>query len=198
MGSLDVDKAKSICLSGPPGCGKKHIIYAVANELGAVVLNLSSDVVCKFEDNMPYFVHLVTKMARNLQPCVLFIDEAHKPFIKKAPTPELKATYKLLGKFLPKIKTAIKADDRILILGATNEPWNAAMPKLKQCYEKFVLIPTEQYADKLLIWKKGIQQRVGFIPDIEISSLARVNIEYSTSSILNAIDQVLTTSRINM
>lgn len=91
-----------------------------------------------------------------------------------------------------------KSNDRILLLGATNEPWNAARPKLKKCYEKFVVVPTEQYADKFLIWQIGIQKRLGFTPNIEISSLARVNIEYSAASILNAIDQVLNTSRMNM
>lgn len=83
MGPLNVEKAKSICLLGPPGCGKKHIVYAVAAEIGAVVFNLNSDVVYKYKENMPYFVHLVTKMATMLQPTVLFIDGAHKPFIKK-------------------------------------------------------------------------------------------------------------------
>lgn len=45
MGPLELEKVKSICLLGPPGCGKKHIIYAVAAEIGAVVFNLNSDVV---------------------------------------------------------------------------------------------------------------------------------------------------------
>lgn len=83
MGPVDLPKTKSICMLGPSGCGKKHIIYALAAELGAVVFNLSSDVVAKYKDDMPYFVHLVTKMASVLQPSVLFIDEAHKTFIKK-------------------------------------------------------------------------------------------------------------------
>lgn len=83
MGPLDLEKVKSICLLGPPGCGKKHIVYAVAAEAGAVVFNLSSEVVHQYKDNMPYFVHLVTKMAKILQPAIIFIDGAHKPFIKK-------------------------------------------------------------------------------------------------------------------
>lgn len=69
---------------------------------------------------------------------------------------------------------------------------------MKKCFEKFVLIPTEQYGDKFLIWQTGIQNQLGFIPDINISTLAKVNIEYSAAAILNAIDQVLTTSRLNM
>lgn len=82
MGPLDFEKVKSICLIGPPGCGKKHIIYAVAAEIGAVVFNLSRGIASKYKDNMPYFVQLVTKMATILQPTVLFINGAHKPFIK--------------------------------------------------------------------------------------------------------------------
>lgn len=83
MGPLDFEKTKSICILGPPGCGKKHIIYGLIAELGAVVFNLSSEVIAKYKDNLPYFVQLVTKMAATLQPSVLLIDEAHKPFMKK-------------------------------------------------------------------------------------------------------------------
>lgn len=81
-------------------------------------------------------------------------------------------------------------------MGATDEPWNASKTKMKKIYEKFLLIPTEQYADKFLIWQIAIRNRIGFIPNIEISSLARVNIDHSIHDILNSIDQVLTPARL--
>lgn len=83
MGPLDLEKTKSICFLGPPGCGKKHIIYAVVAELDAIVFDLSTEAINKYKDDMPYLMHLVSKMAKILQPAVLFINGAHKPFIKK-------------------------------------------------------------------------------------------------------------------
>lgn len=83
MGPLNVDKIKSICITGPPGCGKKHIVWALADELNAVIFNLTPEIVAKYKDNLKYFLHLVNKMSRILQPTILFIDGAHKPFIKK-------------------------------------------------------------------------------------------------------------------
>lgn len=105
--------------------------------------------------------------------------------------------YTTLGESLTQIISSLKPTDRVLLLGATDEPWNASKSLMQKCYDKFVLVPTEQYADKFLIWQITIRNRIGFIPNIEISSLARVNIDYSVASILKAIDQVLTTSRIN-
>lgn len=34
MGALNVKKARSICIAGPPGCGKKLLAYALCKEMG--------------------------------------------------------------------------------------------------------------------------------------------------------------------
>lgn len=82
-------------------------------------------------------------------------------------------------------------------MGATNEPWNAPISKMRKCFEKFMHFPTEHYADKFVIWQTALRNRLGLIPNFEFSSLVEVNLDYSVAAILNAIDQVLTTSRMN-
>lgn len=34
MGPLNIQKPKSICIAGPPGSGKKFLVYALATEIG--------------------------------------------------------------------------------------------------------------------------------------------------------------------
>lgn len=34
MGPLNITKPKSICIAGPPGCGKKFIVNALATDIG--------------------------------------------------------------------------------------------------------------------------------------------------------------------
>lgn len=97
MGPLEFEKLKSICLVGPPGSGKKHIVYALAAEVGAVIFNLSTEIVVKYKNQMPYFVNLVKKMARILQPTILFIGGAHKPFIKKVIFVSIMSQFKFLS-----------------------------------------------------------------------------------------------------
>ena len=46
------------------------------------MFDLNAKNVLKFKD-MKYFVHIITKMAKLLEPVVLFLDGAHKPFYKK-------------------------------------------------------------------------------------------------------------------
>lgn len=34
MGPLKINKPKSICIAGPPGCGKKFLVHAIATDIG--------------------------------------------------------------------------------------------------------------------------------------------------------------------
>lgn len=50
---------------------------------GVIKFDLSPAVVVKFKDNLQTFLDDVIKMAKLMQPSMLFIDGAHYPFIKK-------------------------------------------------------------------------------------------------------------------
>lgn len=89
----------------------------------------------------------------------------------------------------------IKSNDKVLLIGITNQPWNSMTRKMQKCYKKFLLCPFENYADKFLLWRNGIQHRLGFIPNVDCSALAKVTVKYSAASIMAAIDKVLTDKR---
>lgn len=57
--------------------------YGLIRELGAVVFNISPDNVVQFQDDIKKFIENLTKLSKILAPSVLFINNAHFPFIKK-------------------------------------------------------------------------------------------------------------------
>ncbi len=103
MGDINVGKVRSICIAGPPGCGKKLLAHGLIRELGrfflcffgchflnnihvetgAVLFNISPDVVVQFQDNIKKFIANLTKLSKIIAPSALFINNAHFPFIKK-------------------------------------------------------------------------------------------------------------------
>lgn len=94
---------------------------------------------------MKLLVHLINKMSRLLQPSIIFLDGAEKPFYKKVPAAEKKDEPKKMGKQLFKgIVKTIKPEDRVLVLGITGQPWAAKAAGLKKAFER-VTINVQNY-----------------------------------------------------
>ncbi|KAL1022283.1 hypothetical protein UPYG_G00024610 [Umbra pygmaea] len=82
---------KSLLLAGPGGVGKKMLVHALCTETGANLFNLSpGNLAGKYpgRSGLQYLLHMVFKVARQLQPSVLWIGDAEKTFYKKVPKPE--------------------------------------------------------------------------------------------------------------
>lgn len=96
---------KSVLLTGYKGSGKNMLIHAICTEAGAVLFDLTpSNIVGKYpgKSGLIMLIHLVLKVSRLLQPAVIFMDAAERPFVKKIPKTD-KSDPKRLKKDLPKI-----------------------------------------------------------------------------------------------
>lgn len=187
MGPLSLSKPKSVLLAGPPKCGKKFLVRAISSETNAVLFDLSPEKVASFND-MKYFVALITQMAKILEPTVLMIDGGHKPFYKKIPKTEKDLDPKKLGKVLLKqILKPIKQEDKIMLVGTTNEPWNSALGKMKKCYEKIFLLPRTDYGNCFITWRNELLNQFGVPRDINVSPLAMVTQGFSTGEIVECV-----------
>ncbi|KAM9003140.1 dynein regulatory complex protein 11 [Sarcophilus harrisii] len=79
---------KTLLLAGPSGVGKKMLVHAICTETGANLFNLSStNIAGKYpgKSGLQLMVHMVMKVARLLQPSVLWIGDTEKTFYKKVP-----------------------------------------------------------------------------------------------------------------
>lgn len=96
-------------------------------------------------------LHLINKMSRILQPSIIFIDGAEKPFYKKVPKAEKQFEPKKIGKKLFKgIVKPILPEDRVLVFSVTGQPWAAKAAGLKKTYERVSVMVFEKILPFLL------------------------------------------------
>lgn len=192
---------RSMLLAGPSGVGKKMLVHALCAETGANLFNLSpANLAGKYpgKSGLQFLLHMVMKVARQLQPSVIWIGDAEKTFYKKVPKLEKELDPKRLKKDLAKVVKSIKAEDRLLLVGTSRRPFDADLKALCKVYKKIILIPRPDYASRLNLWKELLRVRgVHFSPSLDLSSLAKVTDGYTQGHILQAVRSVLSAQRLN-
>lgn len=96
---------KSLMLAGPNGSGKDLLVHGICTEAGALLFDLTpANIVGKYpgKSGLTMLIHLVSKVSRLLQPAIIYMDCAERPFVKKIPKTD-KTDPKRLKKDLPKI-----------------------------------------------------------------------------------------------
>ncbi|KAI4585250.1 hypothetical protein MJG53_006784 [Ovis ammon polii x Ovis aries] len=191
---------RSILLVGPSGMGKKMLVKAVCTETGANFFDLSPE---NLQGKYPgktggqMLVHVVFKVARYLQPSVIWIGNAEKTFYKRVPKEEEEMDPKRIKKDLTKALRLLSPGDRVILIGTTDRPQVAEMKGLCRTYERILLLPRPDYASRYVLWRHMIEaQGVQGTQHLDISALAKVSDGYTAGCILQAIQAVLTERRL--
>nr|AAI38000.1 4931409K22Rik protein [Mus musculus]AAI45793.1 4931409K22Rik protein [Mus musculus] len=206
LGSHDIHTmaplVRSILLVGPSGMGKKMLVQAVCTETGANLFDLSPDnLMGKYpgKNGAQLLVHIVFKVARLLQPSVIWIGNTEKTFYKKVPKEERTMDPKRIKKDLMRATKQLSPGDRVMLIGTTERPQLAEMKGLCRFYERILFIPRPDYASRYVLWKRMIESQgrgVQLTSSLDVSALARVSDGYTPSHILQSIQSVLTERRL--
>ncbi|XP_027696911.1 IQ and AAA domain-containing protein 1-like [Vombatus ursinus] len=190
---------RSILLAGPAGTGKKMLVNAVCTETGANLFDLSPE---NLEGKYPgksgvqMMIHMVFKVARLLQPSVIWIGNAEKTFYKKVPKEEKEMDPKRVKKDLAKALRQLCPGDRVMLIGTSDQPQIADVKGLCKTYEKILMVPQPDYATRYLLWKHLIEQYgKSLLNHVDISGLTKVSDGYTPGDITLTVHSVMTEKR---
>lgn len=113
-----------ILLYGPPGCGKTYLAKATAGQIKAKFISVSlNDILDMWMGNSEKNLHGIFEFARNNTPCVLFFDEIDALGASRNDMKQSSGRH-LINQFLQELDGLENDNEGILVLGATNTPWN--------------------------------------------------------------------------
>ncbi|XP_044182545.1 dynein regulatory complex protein 11-like [Acropora millepora] len=190
---------KSVLIAGPRGVGKKMLVHCICTETGANMFDLTAaNLAGKYpgKAGLQMMLHMVFKVARQLQPSVVYLGDAERTFVKKVPKTD-KTDPKRLKKDLPKILKTLKPEDRVLLVGTSRMPFDAEIKPFCGLYQKILLLPRPDYASRFLLWKTLITRYGGRVTEaLDVSSLAKITDGYTPGHMAQAIQQILTERRL--
>jgi len=203
----DDDNVRAILFYGPQGCGKRDMVKAVANQLGALLISLSPELVKdQFLDKTETtrLIHLVFAVAQSERfgPVVLNIDDCEQFF--QSPTGkqvDKSGPVRFQKDLLIYKNQAIQKKDRVIIIGTTAHPelldpkicqykGSGSKPEKQGMFEKFLFFPPPNYVDRLLLWKAFVSEKAGDDERrcIDFSSLAFKSEGFTAGSIRRSVE----------
>jgi vacuolar protein-sorting-associated protein 4 len=129
-------------LYGPPGTGKSFLAKAVATEADSTFFSVSSaDLISKWQGESERLVRNLFEMARESPGgrAIIFIDEVDSLCGSRSEG-ESDSLRRVKTEFLVQMDGVGSADGQILVLGATNIPWELDAA-IRRRFEKRVYIP---------------------------------------------------------
>lgn len=179
-----------ILLYGPPGCGKTHIARATAGEIAGGFVNVGIHEVFNMwvgetEKNM----HNIFFKARNNKPCVVFFDEIDALGMKRSQMKGDTARI-LVNQFLSEMDGVDSSNEGLLIIGATNAPWDVD-PAFRRPgrFDRVIFVPPPDKEARIEILKLLLKEKP--VGKIDFEQVASLTTDFSGADLQGLVDRVI-------
>jgi SpoVK/Ycf46/Vps4 family AAA+-type ATPase len=176
-----------LLLYGPPGCGKTLIARAIAGELQATFIAVGiSDVLNMWIGESERNLAALFEKARAQRPAVLFFDELDALAYARSKASS-EHTRHLVNEFLNQLDGMSGSNDRILVLAATNMPWDVD-PAMKRPgrFDRQIFVPPPDEAARAEMFRQKLRGAPTEALDLE--TLARATPHLSGADVDGLVD----------
>ncbi|MHA1377774.1 MAG: AAA family ATPase [Candidatus Helarchaeota archaeon] len=173
---------KGILLHGPPGCGKTLIAKAVAHECKATFFNAdAASLVSKWLGESEKLVKELFKIARENAPSLIFIDEIDSIATSRGESGEHESVRRIKTQLLQEIDGLKSGEQALVILGATNRPWEIDSA-FRRRFEKRIHVGLPELEARIIIFKLNTNG-IELDKDVDFETLGKMTNGYSGADI---------------
>ncbi|KAJ5748875.1 uncharacterized protein N7511_010571 [Penicillium nucicola] len=181
---------KGILLYGPPGTGKSYLAKAVATEANSTFFSVSSsDLVSKWMGESERLVKQLFNMARENKPAIIFIDEVDALCGPRGEG-ESEASRRIKTELLVQMDGVGKDSKGVLILGATNIPWQLDAA-IRRRFQRRVHISLPDVNARMKMFMLAVGSTPCQMTQTDYRQLADLSEGYSGSDISIAVQDAL-------
>lgn len=181
-GVLSQDRIPGCLLYGPPGTGKTMLAKAVAKESGANMLEISGATINdKWVGESEKLIRAVFTLAKKLEPCVVFIDEADSLLANRSMFSNRASHREHINQFLKEWDGMEETNAFIMV--ATNRPFDLDDAVLRRLPRK-ILMDLPLNADRAAILRLLLRDE-SLDGSVSLDDLARKTPYYSGSDLKN-------------
>ena len=183
---------KGILLYGPPGTGKSYLAKAVATEADSTFFSVSSaDLISKWQGESERLVRNLFEMARESpgNRAIIFIDEVDSLCGSRSEG-ESDSARRVKTEFLVQMDGVGKKEGDVLVLGATNVPWELDAA-IRRRFEKRVYIPLPEAEARTAMVKIHLGDTPNNLSENDFDTLGRLTEGASGSDITVLVKEAL-------
>lgn len=181
---------RGILLYGPPGTGKSFLAKACATECEGTFFSVSSsDLVSKWMGESERLIKQLFKMARERKPAIIFIDEVDSLCGSRSEG-QNDSSRRMLTEFLVQMQGVGNDNDGVLVLGATNLPWELDNA-IRRRFQKRIYIMLPDAVARAGIFKIRGSKTKNNLTDHDYTQLGELSEGYSGSDIAIVVNEAL-------
>jgi vacuolar protein-sorting-associated protein 4 len=181
---------RGILMYGPPGTGKSFLAQACATECEGTFFSISSsDLVSKWMGESERLIKQLFTMARERKPSIIFIDEIDSLCGQRSEG-ENDSARRIKTEFLVQMQGVGNNNDGVLVLGATNVPWELDQAMRRRFQTRIMIDLPEAEARAGIMRKKGSKTK-NTVADDDWIMLGQASEGYSGSDLANVVNEAL-------